>query len=202
MPVSEPVDDFFFDPDYRSLIGASRDGGKAIVVNLNVGRDVATIDLAGMPHLGSGISWLWNGRPVVATPHLKDSALSIIDMTDWSVIKTIKTDGPGFFLRSHENTPYVWADVSGGKHNDRIHIIDKRTLEIVRTIVPEPGKLASHVEFDREGKHAIVSIAEMDGAVVVIDAVTFKEVKRLPMSKPSGKYNVWNKISFSSGTSH
>jgi len=27
-------------------------------------------------------------------------------------------------------------------------------------------------------------------------------VKRLPMDKPSGKYNVWNKISRSRGTSH
>ena len=29
-----------------------------------------------------------------------------------------------------------------------------------------------------------------------------EEVKRIPMSKPSGKYNVWNKITFSEGTSH
>jgi hypothetical protein len=29
-----------------------------------------------------------------------------------------------------------------------------------------------------------------------------EEVKRLPMNKPSGKYNVYNKITHSSGTSH
>jgi mono/diheme cytochrome c family protein/DNA-binding beta-propeller fold protein YncE len=200
--VPEPIDDFFFDAHYRHLIGASRDGNKAYVVNLNVGRDIAMIDLPGMPHLGSGISWEWNGRRVVATPHLKDSALSIIDMTDWKVIKTLKTDGPGFFLRSHENTPYVWADVSGGRHKDRLHIIDKRSLEIVKTITPAPGRPASHVEFDREGRHALVSIAEMKGDLLIMDANDFREVKRLPMAKPSGKYNVWNKITFSAGTSH
>jgi cytochrome c553 len=200
--VPEPIDDFFFDPDYRHLIGASRDGDKAHVVNLNVGRDIAVIDLPGMPHLGSGISWEWNGRRVVATPHLKDSAISIIDMSDWKVVKTLKTDGPGFFLRSHENTPYVWADVSGGERKDRLHIIDKRTLEIVKTIVPDPGHPASHVEFDRNGRHALVSIAERQGSLVVLDANDFHEVKRLAMSKPSGKYNVWNKITFSAGTSH
>jgi hypothetical protein len=27
-------------------------------------------------------------------------------------------------------------------------------------------------------------------------------VTRLPMRKPSGKYNVWNKITFAEGTSH
>lgn len=200
--VPEPLDDFFFDPDYRHLIGSSRDGNSAHVVNLNVGREIAVIPLPGMPHLGSGISWLWNGRPVVATPHLKDGAISIVDLTDWQVVKTIRTDGPGFFLRSHGNTPYVWADVSGGSANDRMHIIDKRTLEIVRTLVPEPGKPAAHVEFDRNGRHALLSIAATDGALLVIDAKTFETVKRLPMSKPSGKYNVWNKITFSAGTSH
>jgi mono/diheme cytochrome c family protein/DNA-binding beta-propeller fold protein YncE len=198
----EPLDDFFFDPDYRNLIGASREGDHAWVVNLNVGREIARIELPGMPHLGSGTTWDWNGRPVMATPHLKDAAISIIDMTDWKVIRTLKTDGPGFFLRSHDNTPYVWADVSGGKAKDRLHILDKRTLEIVRTITPAPGRPATHVEFDRDGRHALVSIADMPGDLLVLDAVTFAEVKRLPMSKPSGKYNVWNKITFSRGTSH
>ena len=42
----------------------------------------------------------------------------------------------------------------------------------------------------------------MDGALVVYDAATLKEVKRLPMKKPSGKYNVHNKITLSEGTSH
>jgi hypothetical protein len=42
----------------------------------------------------------------------------------------------------------------------------------------------------------------MDGAVIVYDAKTLEEVKRLPMVKPSGKYNVFNKITLSNGTSH
>jgi hypothetical protein len=42
----------------------------------------------------------------------------------------------------------------------------------------------------------------MDGAIVVYDARTLKEVKRIPMRKPSGKYNVYNKITRSEGTSH
>jgi hypothetical protein len=42
----------------------------------------------------------------------------------------------------------------------------------------------------------------MDGAVIVYDAATLQEIKRLPMVKPSGKYNVHNKITRSAGTSH
>ncbi len=51
-------------------------------------------------------------------------------------------------------------------------------------------------------RYALVSVREMDGALVVYDAQTFKEVKRLPMKRPVGKYNVYNKITRSEGTSH
>ena len=196
------LDDFFFDQSYRFLIGAARGGGKGQVVFLDGGLKVADIDLPGMPHLGSGISWEYKGRPVIATPNLKDGVVSVIDMKTWKTIKRIKTLGPGFFMRSHEKTPYAWVDVFFGPNKEVMHVIDKRSLELVKTLRPEPGKTAAHVEFTRDGRYALVSIWEMDGAIVVYDAATLTEVKRLPMKKPSGKYNVHNKISRSAGTSH
>ncbi len=200
--VPEPLDDFFFDPPYRNLIGSARDGTSAIVVNLSVGRDIKRLQLPGLPHLGSGIAWTWNGRPVMGTPHLKEGKISVIDLQDWSVVRVIDTPGPGFFMRSHEHTPYAWTDGMLGPTKDTMAIIDKRTLEVVRKITPSPGQTAAHVEFDRHGRYVLVSIWEREGALVVYDAATFTEVKRIPMSRPSGKYNVWNKITFSDGTSH
>lgn len=197
----EPLDDFFFDPPYRNLIGSAREG-RAVVVSLVVGRDIKRLDMPGLPHLGSGIAWSWNGRPVMATPLLKAGRINVLDMQDWSLLKSIDTPGPGFFMRSHENSPYAWTDSMMGGKKDTLSIVDKRTLEIVRSVTPEPGKIAAHVEFDKDGRHALVSVWEDKGALVIYDAATFAEVKRLPMSKPSGKYNVWNKINFSDGTSH
>lgn len=198
----EPIDDFFFDPSYAHLLGASRDGGSAVVVNLDVRRPIAELPLPGMPHLGSGISWEQDGRRVMATPHLGEAALSVIDMKTWQVLRRIETPGPGFFMRSHEASPYVWLDTMLGKVKDRILVLDKRTLETVRVLRPAPGKTTAHVEFTRDGRYALVSVMEPDGAVVVYDSRSLEEVKRLPASKPIGKYNVWNKISFSEGTSH
>ena len=196
------LDDFFFDQTYRLLIGAARNANNGQVIHLDVGRKIADLELDGMPHLGSGITWDYQGRKVLATPHLKKGEVSIIDMQTWQTIRRIPTEGPGFFMRSHENTPYAWVDVFFGPNKDKVHVIDKRTLEIVRTLQPEPGKTAAHVEFDRDGRHALLSIWDIDGAVVVYDAATLREVKRLPMRKPSGKYNVHNKITRSAGTSH
>ena len=196
------VDDFLFDQDYRNLMGAARNAKKGQVVNLNVGRKVADLELEGLPHLGSGITFDYQGRRVFATPHLKGGQVSVIDMETWKTVKTIKTLGPGFFMRSHENTHYAWVDVFFGPNKDAIHVIDKRTLEIVKTLRPEPGKTAAHIEFTKNGDYALASIWDMDGALVVYDAATLEEVKRIPMVKPSGKYNVYNKITLSSGTSH
>ena len=58
------------------------------------------------------------------------------------------------------------------------------------------------MEFTRDGRFALVSVWEMDGAIVVTTPRSFAEVKRIPMVKPSGKYNVYNKIMYDSGTSH
>jgi len=58
------------------------------------------------------------------------------------------------------------------------------------------------VEFDRYGRYALLSIWDKDGMIIVYDAASLKEIKRIPMNKPSGKYNVYNKIHLSAGTSH
>ncbi|MFO1317578.1 MAG: cytochrome D1 domain-containing protein [Burkholderiales bacterium] len=196
------LDDFFFDGSYDHLIGASREGGRGQVVNLNVRRRIATVDLPGLPHLGSGIAWDWNGTPVVATTNLRDAVVSVIDMKAWKTIAAVPVNGPGFFLRSHEATPYAWVDAMNSAAKDTLQVIDKRTFAVVAAVTPAPGKTVAHVEFDRHGKYALASVWEFDGAIVVYDAATFAEVKRIPAARPVGKYNVWNKVNHSAGTSH
>jgi mono/diheme cytochrome c family protein/WD40 repeat protein len=235
--LDEPLDDFFFDPAYRFVLGATRpkaaaaaegpkaaaaaEGPKAAasaggpkpaagaesaptaqVVGLDIRRKVAALPIAGMPHLGSGISFEHRGRRVLASPNLKDGAIDVIDLGNWQPVKTIATPGPGFFMRSHERTPYAWVDsMMSPSAKDTLTIIDKRTLEPVAR-VREPGKTLAHIEFTKDGRYALASLWEMDGALIVYDAATFKEVKRLPMRKPVGKYNVHNKVTRSEGTSH
>lgn len=198
------LDDFSFDQGYINVIGAAREGGEGQVVNLDVRRRIATVELPGMPHLGSGITFDYQGKRVLATPNIKESVVSVIDMETWKTINRIDTLGPGFFMRSNAQTPYAWVDGMLGKHRDTVQLIDKRTLKVVKALTPVPGKAAAHVEFDRYGRYALLSIMEPapDGALVIYDAHSLKEIKRLPMNKPIGKYNVWNKIHYEEGTSH
>jgi DNA-binding beta-propeller fold protein YncE/cytochrome c553 len=204
--LAEPLEDFFFTQDYSEVMGASREAGKGQVVNLDVRKKVADLKMPGMPHLGSGITFDWNGKRVMASPNLKEGLISVIDMQDWQTLKTIPTLGPGFFMRSHEATPYAWTDSMMDKAGkNTLQVIDKRTLEKVAEVKTDPGKTLAHIEFDRYGKYALASLWERKadgGALIVYDAKTFKELKRIPMDKPVGKYNLHNKITKSEGTSH
>jgi DNA-binding beta-propeller fold protein YncE len=203
--LEEPLDDFFFDQGYANAMGATRrtDGsGRGQVVNLDVRRKIADLDIPGMPHLGSGITFHHEGRTVMATPNLKEGVVSVIDMKDWKTIKQIPTLGPGFFMRSHENSRYAWVDSMMSPNKDTLQVIDKITLERVADLKPVPGKTLAHVEFTRDGKYALASLSENDGAIIVFDAQTLKEVKRIAAAKPVGKYNLYNKITRSEGTSH
>ncbi|HZX30820.1 MAG TPA: cytochrome D1 domain-containing protein [Rhodocyclaceae bacterium] len=210
IPLEDYLDDFFFNQKYDQLMGASRGEGqggmRGQVVNLDVRRKIADLDLPGMPHLGSGITWQWQGRTVMATPNLNAGVVSIIDTRDWKTIKDIQTLGPGFFMRSHEKSRYAWTDsMMSREHRDTLQVIDKDSLEVVAQLRPEPGKTLAHVEFTRDGRYALASLWERKadgGAIIVFDAATLKEVKRIPMDKPVGKYNLFNKLTRSEGTSH
>ncbi len=196
------LNDFFFDPEYINLIGTARNSHNGQVINLDTKKKVASIALTGMPHLGSGITWDYQDKEVFASPNIKEGKITVIDMESWQVIKEIQTEGPGFFMRSHSNSPYAWTDVFFGPNSDKVHVINKSTLEIVKTLAPSPGKNAAHVEFTKDGKYVLLSVWDMDGELIVYDANTLEIVKRMPMKKPSGKYNVYNKINYEKGTSH
>jgi mono/diheme cytochrome c family protein len=201
-PLADVLDDFFFNQSYTEVMGTARQG-HGQVVNLDARRKIADLALPGMPHLGSGVTWQWQGRTVMASTNLKDGRVTVIDMQTWQPIREIATCGPGFFLRSHEKSPYAFVDsmMSPGC-KDSIEVIDKQSLAVVAKLTPVPGKTLAHVEFTRDGRFALASLWENDGALIVYDVATLKEVKRMPMNKPVGKYNVWNKINRSEGTSH
>lgn len=188
------LEDFLLARDFEFVMGARGEGLGGRVVDLVIGHTVAELDLDGMPHFGAGVTWERNGAHVMAAPNLRANVISVIDLKTWENIAQIQTSGPGLFLRTHEKSPYIWADEFFGGSRDAISIIDKQSLEVVDILKPARGMTAAHVEFDRHGKLALVSLWDRDGAVVVYDALSLVEIGRLPMNRPSGKYNVFNMI--------
>lgn len=196
------LDDFSFTPEHRYLLATSRKAQGGQVIDMQTGEVVTDIPLPGMPHLGSGIYWPHQDGWVFATPNISQGLITVLDIGSWEVIKEIPTEGPGFFMRSHVNSKYAWTDVFFGPNFEAVHLIDKQSLELAHTLRPMPGKNAAHVEFTRDGSHLILSVWDEEGALIVYDSDTLKEIKRIPMNKPSGKYNVGNKTEYAEGTSH
>ncbi|VAX11066.1 Nitrite reductase associated c-type cytochorome NirN [hydrothermal vent metagenome] len=190
------LDNLFLNSTNELMVGSSR-AGTVQIIDLDLGRVMHVLELPGMPHPGSGVSWIYQGRTILAIPNLKESLVSILDLEKGTLIKQIKTQGSGLFIQTHKNSPYAWVDTFFSANKESVQIIDKRTLKIAKTLKPAPGKTVAHVEFDKQGQHALLSVWDSEGAVIVYDAKTLTEIKRLPMKSPSGKYNVHNRTGLS-----
>ena len=197
--INDFMDDFFFDRAYSEVMGAARNAKMGQVVNLDVRKKIADLELSSMPHLGSGIIFKYQGRDVMVTPHMRENVVSVIDMENGQKNQNVRS---GFFYAQLRKHPYAWVNVFFDKHRGVMHVIDKKTLEIVKTIKPEPGKTAAHAEFTLDGQYVLISVWDMSGTLPIYNVKTLKEVKRVPMKTSSGKYNVFNKINLSEGTSH
>lgn len=192
-----PPADFIIAPDATAILAASRDGGGE-VVHLDARRGIARLELPGLPRPGAGTAWHWQGRDVVAIPNGKLALLNIVEARDWKTVREVPTAGPGAFISSHAQARQAW--VNAGRRGDRLQLLDKQTLAIAGALEPAPGTALAHLEFTRDGRHALASVADANGAVIVFDTATGAEVKRLPARHPAGNFNVGNRIAPASDT--
>lgn len=186
--IKEPIEDFFIDPFDDYLIATARGGDVLRVYSLKDNSVVFEHDMKGMPHLFSATYWYKDGNFYFATPHIKKSYITIWKMYDWEFVKTVDIKGNGFFVKTHPETPYLWAD----NGSDNVVLISKDDYS-QKTITPRAGKKYIHTEYSGDGKYAYLSIYEKDGEVIVIDTKSFKELTTYPANIPVGKYNFINK---------
>ncbi len=211
---AEFLHDGFFDPTGRYFQIAANASNKMVVVDTKRRKLEAMIDVDTLPHPGPGANWVDEEcGPVGGTTHLGTGLVSVwgndpMGHPDkaWQLCYEVETDGAGAFIRTHENSQYVWADQL--KHPEpeiqqSVQVFDKKTHEIVKTIrvTTEPGKVALHMEFNKGGDEVWVSVWNRKeskkplGEIVVYDAKTLKEKARIKgLTTPTGKFNVYNRI--------
>jgi nitrite reductase (NO-forming)/hydroxylamine reductase len=211
---AEFLHDGFFDPTGRYFQIAANASNKMVVVDTKRRKLEAMIDVDTLPHPGPGANWIDDKcGPVGGTTHLGTGLVSVwgndpMGHPDqaWKLCYEVETDGAGAFIRTHEKSPYVWADQL--KHPEpevqqSVQVFDKKTHEIVKTIrvTTEPGKVALHMEFNNAGDEVWVSVWNRKeskkplGEIVVYDAKTLKEKARIKgLTTPTGKFNVYNRV--------
>jgi len=184
--------DAFITPDGKNYIVASQGSKTAWVLDLVTMKPVAEVTTGETPHTGPGAAW----GDYIYVPSLGEGLITVINTKTWKPEKYIKTGGPGLFVRSYSKDPsypYVWADTAFGEHKDEIYVIDARSNEIIKTIVPVKGETSWHPEFTYNGNFVYV-VSQSANEVEVYDAHTFSLVKRIPSTTPSAISNVGLRI--------
>lgn len=179
--------DGFLSPDNKRFYLAAQEDSRMVVIDIENMTVVTRIDTGDTPHPGSGATWAANGTHYGATTHAGEGLVTIWDLTDNQIAAMIPTSGPGLFIRTHDQTPYVWADTMFATVANRIYVIDKSSHKVVHVI--EEGTQPLHPEFTDDGR--FVYIADWQDEVIrVYDAETFARVAVLEgLDSPTGIFN-------------
>jgi DNA-binding beta-propeller fold protein YncE len=158
------------------------------VIDIETMKLVEKISTGDTPHPGSGAVWEADDTLYGATVHAGEGKVTVWDLHTNAVIGTVPTIGPGLFLRSAENSPYVWADALFGNPSNTITVFMKEApFEIVKVI--EEGVMTLHPEFTADGRFVYVS--DWQGNIVrVYDAATLEKVAEISgVTTPTGIFN-------------
>ena len=207
--------DGFFDPTQRYFQIAANASNRIEVMDSVTRKFVASIETGTKPHPGPGANWVDpKCGPVAGTVHLGEGKVTVWGNDPkghpdnaWKICYKTATDGAGLFIRTHPNSPYVFADQT--KHPDidvqqSIKVIDKKTGKVFKTIrvTEQENALAVHSEFNDDGSEVWVSVWVrggkknwLKGEIVVYDSKTLKEKARIKgLETPTGKFNVYNRV--------
>ena len=211
MPITKITDvgrhlhDAFLSPDGRYVVVSSYDDNINIVIDLAEKRIVKNIPAGCQPHLGSGAVVRAHGRLLgigtnIGTRSCETYEVTVFDMDTFEVVKRIPVLGPTESPAAHPKAPYIVVDIVGtGPNANKIQFIDKKSLEVVRTLTVEGNTLGhSHFpEYTARGDYIYVSSglggdrsSGYDGDLLVIyDAHTLKKVKTESMEVPAGVFS-------------
>ena len=191
--VGRILHDGFLSPDNRFFYLASQKDNWMAVIDVAQAKLVGKISTGKTPHPGSGAVWQADGTIYGATTHAAEGKVTIWDLKTNQIVGTVKTPGPGLFIRASEHSPYVWADAVFGAPPNTVTVFKKeKPFEVVKVI--QQGKRLVHPEFTDEGDKTYV--ADWDGnQVLVYDARSLEKIAEIGgVSSPSGIFNTERRL--------
>jgi DNA-binding beta-propeller fold protein YncE len=185
--VGHILHDGFLSPDNTRFYLASQGDNWMAVIDVPNWQLVTQIPTGNIPHPGSGAVWEDNGIAYGATTHAGQGLVSIWNLSTNQIVAQIPTAGPGLFIRTQEQSPYLWADALLGSPPNNIYIISKQTMTITHVI--NDGIQTLHPELTNDWQ--FVYISDWQGNVVrVYNAQTFALVAELTgIVTPTGIFN-------------
>jgi plastocyanin/DNA-binding beta-propeller fold protein YncE len=186
--VGRILHDGFLRADNKRFYLASQADDVMVVIDVENAAVVDRIATGDTPHPGSGAVWEAGGKQYGATVHAGEGKVTIWNLVTNEIIGSVPTGGPGLFLRSHDHSPYVWADALFGDPANRITVFEKEPpFSVVGTIAD--GEMTLHPEFTADGR--FVYISDWKGNMIrVYDAEKLTKVAEIQdLVTPTGIFN-------------
>ncbi|MBZ6493806.1 cytochrome D1 domain-containing protein [Natrinema longum] len=184
--------DGFFTDDGRYFMIASQTDNQMDIIDTQERSHVAAIPMDGVPHPGPGA--LYPDEDLAFTTHAGAPSVGVWNTETWEAEQMIDVRGSGLFIRKHENSDYVWADVilTDSEDDAYVYTIDPETLEVDQEIdCSQWGAAAAiHPEFSRDGEKVYISVWMGENeSILVFDPNTGELLTQIEdLLAPTGKF--------------
>jgi YVTN family beta-propeller protein len=186
--VGRILHDGFLRADNKRFYIASQTDNVMVAIDVENATVIDRIATGNTPHPGSGAVWEVNGQQYGATVHAGEGKVTVWDLVTHEIVGSVPTGGPGLFIRSHDHSPYVWADALFGDPANRITVFGKAPpFPVVARITD--GEMTLHPEFTADGKYVYVSDWK-GNKIRVYDAEKLTQVAEISdLVTPTGIFN-------------
>jgi nitrite reductase (NO-forming)/hydroxylamine reductase len=191
--VGHILHDGFLSPDNSTFYLAAQTDNWMAAIDVATMEVIEKIPTGSIPHPGSGATWEHDGVTYGATTHAGEGLVTIWNLDTNEIVDSVETGGAGLFIRSHEDSPYVWADAVFAEEPHAITVFEKAPpFEVVGII--EDGLRTLHPEFTPDGSFVYVSDWD-DNVVRVYAADTLELVTEIDdIVTPTGIFSVARRL--------
>lgn len=191
--VGRHLHDAFLSPSGRHVAMASYDDDMLAIIDLAEMRVVKRLPAGRQPHVGSGAVIEKGGRILgigtnIGVPPSGKHVVTVFDMESFDIVKQIPVLGPTESPAAHPDAPYIVVDIVGtSAKSAMIQLIDKKTLEVVRTL--DVGGHSHFPEYTARGDFLYVSAGYRGDRVVVYRSDTLDRVTSFAVEVPAGIFS-------------
>ncbi len=189
--VGRHLHDAFLTHGGRKLMVASYDDSIVAAIDLQQRKLIKKLPAGCVPHVGGGAAVVVDGRTLGFGTNFgtcDKTVVSVWDLDKMEVVKQVPVSGGTESPAAHANAPYVAVDIiTKDKRARSIQLIDKKTLEVVKTL--DVGGHAYFPEYSADGRFLYVSAGYNGDEVVVYDSTTLKKVASIAMESPAGIFS-------------
>ncbi|MBE0470582.1 MAG: c-type cytochrome [Methyloprofundus sp.] len=189
--VGRHLHDAFLTHKGKKLMIASYDDSIVTAIDLEKREIIKKLPAGCVPHVGGGAAVKVDGRTLGFGTNFgtcDKTVVSVWDLDTMELVKQVPVSGGTESPAAHANAPYVAVDIISKDRRARtIQLIDKKTLEVVKTL--DVGGHSYFPEYSADGKSLYVSAGYAGDEVVVYDSTSLKKTGSIQMESPAGIFS-------------